>query len=99
MEEKWMRLAISLAKQGEGWVNPNPLVGAVIVKDGVLVGQGYHQRYGEPHAEVNAVRSAQCDLTGATVYVTLEPCSHYGKTPPCADLLIEKKVGRVVIGS
>ena len=55
-----MRLAISLAKQGEGWVNPNPLVGAVIVKDGVLVGQGYHQRYGEPHAEVNAVRSAQC---------------------------------------
>ncbi|MDD5952247.1 MAG: bifunctional diaminohydroxyphosphoribosylaminopyrimidine deaminase/5-amino-6-(5-phosphoribosylamino)uracil reductase RibD [Oscillospiraceae bacterium] len=99
MEQQWMRQAIALAKQGIGHVNPNPLVGAVIVKDGVVVGQGYHQQYGGPHAEVNAVRSANCDLTGATVYVTLEPCSHYGKTPPCADLLIAQKVGRVVIGS
>ena len=99
MEEKWMRRAIELAKQGAGFVSPNPLVGAVIVRDGVVLGEGYHQRYGGPHAEVNAVGSADCDLTGATVYVTLEPCSHHGKTPPCADLLIEKRVGRVVIGS
>lgn len=99
MEQRWMRQAIALAQKGVGFVNPNPLVGAVIVKDGVVVGQGYHQRYGGPHAEVHAVRSANCDLTGATVYVTLEPCSHHGKTPPCADLLIEQKVGRVVIGS
>ncbi len=99
MERQWMRQAIALAKKGEGFVNPNPLVGAVIVKDGAVVGQGYHQKYGGPHAEVNAVNSASCDLSGATVYVTLEPCSHYGKTPPCADLLIQRKVGRVVIGS
>lgn len=99
MEQQFMRQAIALAKQGAGWTNPNPLVGAVIVKDGVVIGQGYHRKYGEPHAEVNAVRSAVQDITGATVYVTLEPCSHYGKTPPCADLLIEKKVGKVVIGS
>ena len=99
MDEQWMAEALALAKKGVGFVNPNPLVGAVIVKDGVLVGQGYHEQYGGPHAEVNAVRSAACDLAGATVYVTLEPCSHFGKTPPCADLLIQQKVGRVVIGS
>lgn len=99
MEQQMMRWAIELAQKGVGRVNPNPLVGAVIVKDGVVIGAGYHQQYGGPHAEVNAVNSAVRDITGATVYVTLEPCSHHGKTPPCADLLIEKKVGRVVIGS
>lgn len=99
MEQQMMRRAIELAKKGTGWVNPNPLVGAVIVKDDVVIGSGYHQQYGGPHAEVNAVRSAVRDVEGATVYVTLEPCSHHGKTPPCADLLIEKKVGKVVIGS
>ena len=96
----YMKKAIALAKRGEGHVSPNPMVGAVIVKDGQVLGQGYHQKYGGPHAEVNAVRDAGGkDLAGATVYVTLEPCSHYGKTPPCADLLIAQKVGRVVIGS
>lgn len=98
-EEQYMRRAIALAKQGAGRVHPNPMVGAVLVKDGVIVGEGWHQQCGGPHAEVNAVRSAQCDLTGATAYVTLEPCSHYGRTPPCADLLIQQKVAKVVIGS
>jgi diaminohydroxyphosphoribosylaminopyrimidine deaminase/5-amino-6-(5-phosphoribosylamino)uracil reductase len=70
------------------------LVGAVIVKDDVVIGAGYHQQYGGPHAEVNAVRSAVRDITGATGYVTLEPCSHHGKTPPCADLLIEELYAR-----
>lgn len=99
MDTVFMRRAIELAKKGAGFVNPNPLVGAVIVKDGEIVGEGYHQQYGGPHAEVGAIRSAKCDLTGATVYVTLEPCSHFGKTPPCADLLVQNKVARVVIGS
>ncbi len=99
MDRSMMRLALALAEQGAGHVSPNPMVGAVIVKDGRIIGQGYHMQYGGPHAEVNAVQSAQEDITGATVYVTLEPCSHHGKTPPCADMLIEKKVGRVVIGS
>ena len=97
MEIEYMRRALELAKRGIGFVNPNPLVGAVLVKDGQILGEGYHQRYGGPHAEVNAVASATESLEGATAYVTLEPCSHYGKTPPCADLLIQHKVSCVVI--
>ena len=93
-----MRMALDLARKGKGWTTPNPLVGAVIVKDGRVIGQGYHQKYGHPHAEVNAIASAKEDVTGATVYVTLEPCSHFGKTPPCSDLLIDKNIKRVVVG-
>lgn len=99
MEIQYMRRALELAKRGIGFVNPNPLVGAVLVKDGQILGEGYHQRYGGPHAEVNAVVSATESLEGATAYVTLEPCSHHGQTPPCADLLIEHKLSRVVIGN
>ncbi|RPA57967.1 bifunctional diaminohydroxyphosphoribosylaminopyrimidine deaminase/5-amino-6-(5-phosphoribosylamino)uracil reductase RibD [Aerococcus agrisoli] len=98
-DEYYMGLALALAKKGRGHVAPNPMVGAVIVKDGHIIGQGYHEQYGQGHAEVNAFRSASEDVTGATIYVTLEPCSHYGKTPPCADLIIEKKVKRVVVGA
>lgn len=79
-------------------VNPNPMVGAVIVKDNKVIGEGFHEKYGHAHAERNAVKNAVEDIEGATVYVTLEPCAHYGKTPPCVDLLIEKKVRKVVIG-
>lgn len=93
-----MSLALELAEKGQGDVEPNPMVGCVLVKEGQLIGQGYHQRFGGPHAEVEALRSAtDCDTRGATAYVTLEPCSHFGKTPPCCDALIEAEMGRVVI--
>lgn len=98
LNERFMNLAIELAKKGIGKVNPNPLVGAVIVKDGKIIGQGYHKRYGDGHAEVNAFKSINEDATGATMYVTLEPCAHYGKTPPCVDRIIENKISKVVIG-
>lgn len=99
--EKFMRRAIQLAEKGLGTVSPNPLVGCVIVHGDRIIGEGYHQKYGEAHAEVNAVHSVENGalLEGATAYVTLEPCAHFGKTPPCADLLIEKNVHRVVIGA
>ncbi len=93
-----MQLAYNLAKKGCGSVNPNPLVGAVIVKGGKVIGEGYHKIYGGPHAEVNAFRSAKESVEGATMYVTLEPCSHYGKTPPCAQAIVDNKIARVVIG-
>ncbi|SKA78437.1 diaminohydroxyphosphoribosylaminopyrimidine deaminase [Caloramator quimbayensis] len=96
MDEFYMKRALELAKLGEGYTNPNPLVGAVIVKDGKIIGEGYHERYGGPHAEINAFKNAKDDVKGSTLYVTLEPCSHYGKTPPCADAIIEKKIKRVV---
>nr|WP_041556094.1 bifunctional diaminohydroxyphosphoribosylaminopyrimidine deaminase/5-amino-6-(5-phosphoribosylamino)uracil reductase RibD [Carnobacterium sp. 17-4] len=99
MDELYMRMALDLARKGKGWTTPNPLVGAVIVKGGRVIGQGYHQKYGQPHAEVNAIVSAKKDVTGATLYVTLEPCSHFGKTPPCSDLLIDKNIKRVVVGT
>ena len=94
-----MLRAIQLAKKGEGWTNPNPMVGAVIVKDGRIIGEGYHKKCGELHAERNAIASLTESAEGATIYVTLEPCCHYGKTPPCTEAIIEQKIKKVVIGS
>lgn len=94
--EKWMRLALKLARRGRGRVEPNPMVGAVLVKRGQQVGQGYHQRFGGPHAEPNALKDAGRAAKGSTVYVNLEPCAHYGKTPPCANALIAAQVAKVV---
>ena len=101
-EEKYMRRAIELAKKGSGHVNPNPLVGAVIVRDGEIIGEGYHECYGQLDAERNAIANAKKrgnSLEGSTIYVTLEPCCHYGKTPPCTEAIIEEKIARVVVGS
>ena len=101
-EEKYMRRAIELAKKGSGHVNPNPLVGAVIVRDGEIIGEGYHECYGQLHAERNAIANAKKrgnSLEGSTIYVTLEPCCHYGKTPPCTEAIIEEKIAKVVVGS
>lgn len=98
-DKEYMLRAISLAKKGEGWTNPNPMVGAVIVRDGRIIGEGYHKKYGELHAERNAFASLKESAKGATMYVTMEPCCHYGKTPPCTQAIIEHKIGKVVIGS
>ena len=100
-DERYIRRCIELARNGLGSVQPNPMVGAVIVCDGQIIGEGYHRKYGEPHAEVNAINSVADKelLRKSTIYVSLEPCSHYGKTPPCADKLIEMGFPRVVIGS
>lgn len=98
-DQDYMRRAIELAKKGNGFVNPNPLVGAVIVKDGKIIAEGYHARYGELHAERSAIKALDEPAEGATIYVTLEPCCHYGKQPPCTDAIIEQKIARVVIGS
>lgn len=99
MDEYYMTKAIALAKKGRGKVNPNPMVGAVIVKNGQIIGEGYHKAYGLGHAEVNAFSTCKESAEGATLYVTLEPCSHYGKTPPCVERVIKEKVSRVVVGS
>jgi len=93
----FMRQALDLAKKGEGYVEPNPMVGCVLVRDGQIIGQGYHTQFGCAHAEVEAIQSANTDLTGATCYVTLEPCSHYGKTPPCAQAILHTGIRRVVV--
>ena len=98
-DQNYMLQAIQLAKKGEGWTNPNPMVGAVIVKNGRIIGKGYHKKCGELHAERNAIASLTESAEGATIYVTLEPCCHYGKTPPCTEAIIEQKIKRVVIGS
>ncbi|KGA98576.1 5-amino-6-(5-phosphoribosylamino)uracil reductase [Alkalihalobacillus alcalophilus ATCC 27647 = CGMCC 1.3604] len=98
-DQEYMELAIRLAEKTEGQTSPNPVVGAVVVKDGQVVGFGAHLKRGEGHAEVLALQMAGEKADGATVYVTLEPCSHYGKTPPCANLLVEKKVKRVVVAT
>ena len=97
--ESWMQHAINLAKKGLGGVNPNPLVGAVIVKDGRLIGEGYHATYGGPHAEPMALASCTEDPRDATIYVTLEPCCHHGKTPPCTEAILKSGITTVVIGS
>jgi diaminohydroxyphosphoribosylaminopyrimidine deaminase/5-amino-6-(5-phosphoribosylamino)uracil reductase len=95
----YMRRAVWLAKKGAGWVNPNPMVGAVLVKDGQIIGEGFHEYFGGNHAEVNALQDVLPEMaSGATLYVTLEPCSHKGKTPPCVNLIVEKNIARVVIG-
>lgn len=100
-EEKFMVRAIELAKLGMGQVAPNPMVGCVIVHNGLIIGEGYHRKYGEAHAEANAILSVKNKnlLCKSTMYVTLEPCSHYGKTPPCTDLLIQNGISKVVVGS
>ena len=94
----FMKRALELALAGRGKAHPNPLVGAVIVKRGKIIGEGAHERFGQSHAEVNAILSSRQDPKGATLYVNLEPCAHFGQTPPCTDLLIESKIQRVVIG-
>ena len=100
MEEKeYMRRAIALAQQAGGFAAPNPLVGAVIVKDGRIIGEGFHRRCGEYHAERNALASLTESAEGATMYVTLEPCCHVGRTPPCTEAIIEHKIAKVYIGS
>ncbi len=100
-DQLFMRRALELAEGGRGYVSPNPMVGCVIVHQGQIIGEGYHQRYGEAHAEVNAVHSVKKQdlLTESTAYVTLEPCAHWGKTPPCANLLVEKGIQKVVIAA
>lgn len=99
MDSKYMKRALELAEKGRGFTSPNPMVGAVIVKNGQIIGEGYHERFGEAHAEVNAISSATESVEGATIYVTLEPCSHYGKTPPCSDLIIDRKLKKVVVAA
>ncbi|WMJ84696.1 bifunctional diaminohydroxyphosphoribosylaminopyrimidine deaminase/5-amino-6-(5-phosphoribosylamino)uracil reductase RibD [Oscillospiraceae bacterium LTW-04] len=98
-DEIYMELALEYAKKGCGWVNPNPMVGAVVIKNGKVIGAGYHQRHGGLHAERNALASCTESPQGATLYVTLEPCCHYGKTPPCTDAILESGIKRVVVGS
>jgi diaminohydroxyphosphoribosylaminopyrimidine deaminase/5-amino-6-(5-phosphoribosylamino)uracil reductase len=95
----YMKRALRLARKGEAWVSPNPMVGAVIVKEERIIGEGYHEKFGNDHAEINAMLRAAEPIEGATIYVTLEPCAHYGKTPPCVERLIAAKPGRVVIGT
>ncbi|MCU0424649.1 MAG: bifunctional diaminohydroxyphosphoribosylaminopyrimidine deaminase/5-amino-6-(5-phosphoribosylamino)uracil reductase RibD [Candidatus Kapabacteria bacterium] len=97
-DEQAMRRALDLAMNGTGKVSPNPRVGAVIVHNGEIIGEGWHHEFGGPHAEVEAIRNSTRAVEGATLYVNLEPCNHFGKTPPCTNLLIEKKFQRVVIG-
>jgi diaminohydroxyphosphoribosylaminopyrimidine deaminase/5-amino-6-(5-phosphoribosylamino)uracil reductase len=101
INEKYMQRCLELAKLGERRVAPNPMVGSVIVHNGKIIGEGFHQLYGKPHAEVNAINSVGNTglLRESTLYVNLEPCAHYGKTPPCSDLIIEKQIRSVVIGT
>jgi diaminohydroxyphosphoribosylaminopyrimidine deaminase/5-amino-6-(5-phosphoribosylamino)uracil reductase len=98
-DAEYMRRALALAQQGWGQTAPNPMVGAVVVRDGVVVGEGYHARYGEAHAEIVALRAAGDRARGSTLYVTLEPCNHFGKTPPCTEAILEARVKRVVIAA
>jgi diaminohydroxyphosphoribosylaminopyrimidine deaminase/5-amino-6-(5-phosphoribosylamino)uracil reductase len=97
-DKKFMRRAINLAKRAVNKTFPNPLVGAVVVKNGQIIGEGFHEKFGLPHAEVNAIRNCSINPEGASIYVNLEPCSHYGKTPPCADLIVKSKIKNVFIG-
>ena len=97
--QDYMKRALELAKKAMGYTSPNPMVGCVVVKDGRIVTEGYHERCGEYHAERNALTKCSEDLTGATMYVTLEPCCHQGKTPPCTDIILERGIGKVYVGS
>ena len=97
-DKHYMRRALALAERGMGHVSPNPMVGAVIVKDGRVIGEGWHERIGGLHAERNAFRNCTEDCAGATIYVTLEPCCHWGRTPPCTDAILEHRIARVVVG-
>jgi len=102
VHDRWMYRCIDLARQARGRTSPNPMVGSVIVKNGEVLGEGFHPQAGEPHAEIFAIRAAQkrdVDLQAATLYVNLEPCSHYGRTPPCAEAIIQAGIGHVVIGA
>ena len=101
IQEKYIKRCIELAKNGLGTTYPNPMVGSVIVYDGKIIGEGWHKKAGEPHAEVNAINSVKDKslLQKATIYVSLEPCIHFGKTPPCCNLIIENKIPNVVIGT
>lgn len=96
--EDYMRMVLTLARQGEGQVSPNPMVGCVVVKDGRIIAQGYHEKYGGFHAERNALLHCQENPEGAELYVNLEPCCHHGKTPPCTDIILEKKITKVYVG-
>ena len=98
VDERWMRRVLRLARKGEGRTSPNPMVGAIVVKNGRIVGKGYHARAGEAHAEIIALERAGEKARGATLYLNLEPCTHYGRTPPCAPRVIEAGVKRVVVG-
>ncbi|MBR4861251.1 MAG: bifunctional diaminohydroxyphosphoribosylaminopyrimidine deaminase/5-amino-6-(5-phosphoribosylamino)uracil reductase RibD [Firmicutes bacterium] len=98
-DKDYMQLALQLAEKGLGWTAPNPMVGAVIVKDGQIIGKGWHEKYGQPHAERNALASCTENPKGGVMYVTLEPCCHYGKQPPCVDAILDAGIRRVVIGS
>ena len=100
--EKWMRRCIQLARGGALYASPNPMVGAVIVHDGRIIGEGFHVRCGQAHAEVNAINSVRPEdcalLAESTIYVSLEPCAHYGRTPPCAELIVRTGIPRCVVG-
>lgn len=98
-DDYYMQRALRLARKGEGRVSPNPMVGAVIVRNNRIIGEGYHERFGGNHAEINAIKEAGERVKGATFYITLEPCTHYGKTPPCVRRIIETRPSRVVIGT
>jgi diaminohydroxyphosphoribosylaminopyrimidine deaminase/5-amino-6-(5-phosphoribosylamino)uracil reductase len=98
-DEYYLARALKLARRGEGGVSPNPMVGCVIVKGGRIIGEGYHRRFGGPHAEIEALRRATKPVRGATLYVTLEPCCHHGKTPPCTESIIAAGIARVVVGT
>jgi diaminohydroxyphosphoribosylaminopyrimidine deaminase/5-amino-6-(5-phosphoribosylamino)uracil reductase len=98
VDEKYMKMAIELAERGRGYTAPNPLVGAVIVKDGTVVGKGYHEEVGRGHAEINAIANAGDQANGATLYVNLEPCNHHGRTPPCSEAILKSGLRRVVVG-
>ncbi|WP_457643048.1 bifunctional diaminohydroxyphosphoribosylaminopyrimidine deaminase/5-amino-6-(5-phosphoribosylamino)uracil reductase RibD [Persephonella sp.] len=102
MDVKFMRLALKEAKKGKGYTHPNPAVGAVIVKNGKILGKGYHKKAGMPHAEREAIKDAESkgfDISGSTMYVTLEPCCHYGRTPPCTDAIVDRRIKRVVVAT
>ena len=101
IDEKFMKRCLHLASLGAGFVAPNPMVGAILVYDGKIISEGYHKKYGQAHAEPNAILPVQNTeiLQKSTLYVTLEPCSHYGKTPPCADLIIQSGIPKVIIGT